>query len=58
MSPRPPSRSISIAMVLVLCAVVLTARLWLSHAKMEADPSGAGQTDTAPEYPDALPPLW
>jgi hypothetical protein len=53
----PPSlyRPLSLALVLAICAVILSARLLLSHAHVETAPPPAGVES---ERHDELPPVW
>jgi hypothetical protein len=57
MTPRPFSRPLNLAFVLVVCAVLLGARFLLSHATVETAPLHT-VVDTPPELPDGLPPVW
>jgi hypothetical protein len=58
MTPRPLSRPIHLALVLVVCAVILSARFFLSHATVETAPPPAAAVEIPIEHPDELPPLW
>ena len=53
------SRPISLALVLALCAAVLSARLLMAYTQhMEASaPAGIVQSSSE-SLPDGLPPLW
>jgi hypothetical protein len=57
MTPRPFSRPLNLAFVLVVCAVLLGARFLLNHAPVETAPLHTA-VDTPPELPDGLPPVW
>jgi hypothetical protein len=57
MSPRPFSRSINVAVLLLICAVILSARVWFNHVKTEAAPP-ATEVETPIQHPDTLPPVW
>ena len=57
MSPRPFSRSINVAVLLLICAVILSARVWLNHVKTEAA-SPAAEVETSTQQPGTLPPVW
>jgi hypothetical protein len=56
MTPRALRRPLNLTFVLVLCAVILGARLLLGQAHVEnAPPPPAIE---APQHPDDLPPVW
>jgi hypothetical protein len=57
MTPRSLSRPINLAFVLVVCAVILSARFLLSHATVQTAPSPAA-VETPTQHPDELPPVW
>jgi hypothetical protein len=53
----PPSlyRPISLALVLAICAVILSARLLLSYAHVE---TALPSAEVESEHHDELPPVW
>jgi hypothetical protein len=57
MTPRSLSRPINLALVLVVCAVILSARFLLSHATVKAAPPPAAVA-TPSEHHDELQPVW
>ena len=56
MTPQAFRRPLNVALVLALCAVILSARLLLGYVHVEnaPPPPVAGVAD----HPDELPPLW
>jgi hypothetical protein len=56
MTPRAFRRPLNLAMVLVICAVILSARLLWGYAYVENAPPV--QVIEVPQHPDELPPVW
>ena len=56
MTPRAFRRPLNLAMVLVICAVILSARLLWGYAHVENAPPV--QVIEVPQHPDELPPVW
>ncbi len=55
MTPLSLYRPLSLVLVVAICAVILSARLLLSHTHVETAPPSA---DVASEHHDELPPVW
>jgi hypothetical protein len=55
MTPQTFRRPLNLALVLVLCAVILSARLLLGYAHVENAPPPVAE---ASQHPDELPPVW
>jgi hypothetical protein len=56
MTPPAFRRPLNLALVLVLCAVILSARLLLGYAHVENAPPPP--VIEVPQHPDELPPVW
>ena len=56
MTPQTFRRPLNLALVLVLCAVILSARLLLGYAHVENAPPPP--VIEVPQHPDELPPVW
>jgi hypothetical protein len=56
-TPPPLSRSINVTVVLLLCAVIVAARLLLSHAQTETGPTPIAAA-TPVKHPHELLPVW
>jgi hypothetical protein len=56
MTPRAFCRPLNVALLLVICAVILSARLLLGYAHVESAPRSAPVAASA--HPDDLPPVW
>jgi len=56
MTPQAFRRPLNVALVLALCAVILSARLLLGYARVENPPPPA--VVEAPQHPDELPAVW
>jgi hypothetical protein len=54
MTPPTRSRPIKLALVLALCALILSARFLIGYAHVET----AAQVESSSEHHDGLPPLW
>ena len=56
MTPQAFRRPLNVALVLALCAVILSARLLLGYTHVENPPPPPAAE--APLHPDELPPVW
>jgi hypothetical protein len=56
-TPPTQSRPFNLALVLAICAAILSARLFLGYGHVDATPPSA-QAETSSEQHDELPPVW
>ena len=56
MTPRAFRRPLNVALVLALCALILSARLLLGYAHVENAPPPP--VIEVPQHPDELPAVW
>jgi hypothetical protein len=57
MTPPDQSRPLNLALVLAICAVILSARLLLGYGHVETAAPSA-QVESSSERHDDLPPVW